>query len=84
MVTAAHIFGSRSLVFGLWCVDTPRISNLTQNAHDEYHQDILTVQETFSVEIQLMDRVRRVVQTFIVLSVLISMYFSHAFRHPCF
>ena len=41
-------------------------------------------QETFSVEIQQVDRVRRVVQTFIVLSVLISMYFSHAFRHPCF
>ena len=41
-------------------------------------------QETFSVEIQLLDRVRRVVQTFIALSVLISMSLSHAFRHPCF
>ena len=47
MVTAAQIFGSRSLVFGLWCVDTPRISNLTQNEHDEYHQYILTVSRNF-------------------------------------
>ena len=37
-------------------------------------------QETFSLEIQQVDRVRRVVQTFIALNVLISMSLSHAFR----
>ena len=41
-------------------------------------------QETFSVEIHPLDRVRGVVQTFIALSVLISVCLSHAFRHPYF
>ena len=41
-------------------------------------------QETFSVEVHPLDRVRGVVQTFIALSVLISMCLSHAFRHPYF
>ena len=38
------------------------------------------LQETFSLEIQQLDRVRKVVQTFIALGVLISMSLSHAFR----
>ena len=41
---------------------------------------MLQLQETFSLEIQQLDRVRKVVQTFIALSVLISMSLSHAFR----
>ena len=41
---------------------------------------MLQLQETFSLEIQQVDRVRRVVETFIALSVLISMSLSHAFR----
>ena len=80
-----EVFGFRSLVFGLWCVDTLRISNLTQNEHDEYYQYIYSqFQETLSVEIQLLDWMRRVMQKFIVLSVLISACLSRAFRHSYF